>query len=602
MGNIEFASKWPFLLLLLIPFIIILYILKQKSVDFKVASLYLWKEAFKNNTATKPFQKFKNNLLMYLQIITIIALVLAVATPLLKDVQAVKSQMIVVIDTSASMQRMYDKDNTRLEKAKETAINYIEELNGKSEITVVEMDKAANMVISEERELSKIKKAIKDLSQTNYPGKPGVANNLLETLRSQNEETLITIFSDTAPQIEGKNIMFVDMKSDYLGNAYVANVNHTETENGYNVLVEVVNEAKDKLSTDINLYGSKGLLKVESVTLEPNKGAYVMFENVENADKYFYAEINEKDSLNIDNIRYDIISNNKTLKTMLVTKQNVFIEKALTTCGNLEVYKTDDVNAIDDEYDLFVFDGIVPDKLPEQGSILFFNCTMDGIMDGTYNEKGGIVGVVASEYTKYVENYSFGVNSYYNYNLPKWAMPIMVKGNETIGFAGDYDGRSIAAIGFDLHSSQLPLELEFPILMTQLLERLSAAELVLDSNIEASEPVSINGKLNGDKIFVKDYLNNKNLKKFDSGRVYYSDTDNMGIYEVSQVADEKTFKDYFSVNFPVSESVDSNETVDSNIATKGIEDIKGDLNLRSYVIYICLLMFLWEWVVYLRRL
>ena len=50
----KFLYLWPFFLLLLIPVIIIMYLLKQKAVDMPIASLFLWKEMYRNVEANTP--------------------------------------------------------------------------------------------------------------------------------------------------------------------------------------------------------------------------------------------------------------------------------------------------------------------------------------------------------------------------------------------------------------------------------------------------------------------------------------------------------------------------------------------------------------------
>ena len=79
----NFANSWPFFLLILIPGIIILYLLKQKTVDMDYSSLFLWKEALKNTEATNPWEKFRNNLLMYLQIAITLLIIFILARPYL---------------------------------------------------------------------------------------------------------------------------------------------------------------------------------------------------------------------------------------------------------------------------------------------------------------------------------------------------------------------------------------------------------------------------------------------------------------------------------------------------------------------------------------
>lgn len=72
---------WPALLAVLIPGIVLLYLLKQKVKNQKISALNLWREAYENIQASTPWEKFRNNILMYLQIAALILLIIALMSP-----------------------------------------------------------------------------------------------------------------------------------------------------------------------------------------------------------------------------------------------------------------------------------------------------------------------------------------------------------------------------------------------------------------------------------------------------------------------------------------------------------------------------------------
>ena len=99
-----FYSPWGFLALIGVPIIIVLYLLKRRHEDFTVSSLFLWEEVIKDIEANAPWQKLKKNILMILQIIAVILLALALAKPYLSNLESNIQNVVVVIDTSMSMQ------------------------------------------------------------------------------------------------------------------------------------------------------------------------------------------------------------------------------------------------------------------------------------------------------------------------------------------------------------------------------------------------------------------------------------------------------------------------------------------------------------------
>src|SRR5437868_7963344 len=91
-------------LLLLAPIIIFFYLLKLKRREVVVSSVLLWAQLVKDVQANSPFQKLKRNLLLFLQLLTVLFLVFCLARPLMV-VRALGGQnTVLVLDASASMQ------------------------------------------------------------------------------------------------------------------------------------------------------------------------------------------------------------------------------------------------------------------------------------------------------------------------------------------------------------------------------------------------------------------------------------------------------------------------------------------------------------------
>jgi len=59
----SFLNIWPLFFLVTIPFLILLYILKEKSEDLSVSSSIFWEEIYKTLEVNRPFEKLKKNIL-----------------------------------------------------------------------------------------------------------------------------------------------------------------------------------------------------------------------------------------------------------------------------------------------------------------------------------------------------------------------------------------------------------------------------------------------------------------------------------------------------------------------------------------------------------
>ncbi|MBL4700821.1 MAG: BatA domain-containing protein, partial [Phycisphaeraceae bacterium] len=97
-----FAPLMSLLALLALP-ILVFYFLKLKRQRLEVSSLVLWQQVLADQRVNAPFQKFKRNILLLLQLIALLLLVLAAMQPYWPS-QAERAQRVpILIDCSASM-------------------------------------------------------------------------------------------------------------------------------------------------------------------------------------------------------------------------------------------------------------------------------------------------------------------------------------------------------------------------------------------------------------------------------------------------------------------------------------------------------------------
>lgn len=114
---VNLSGAWFFLAL--IP-LVILYFLKLKRPRMEIPSLALWQSVVNDQRVNSPFQKFRRNLLLLLQLILLCLLILALMQPFMSAGADDSEFLPILIDCSASMSATaLDSDETRLEVAKE---------------------------------------------------------------------------------------------------------------------------------------------------------------------------------------------------------------------------------------------------------------------------------------------------------------------------------------------------------------------------------------------------------------------------------------------------------------------------------------------------
>jgi len=84
--------------------IVMLYFLKLRRQKRIVPSTLLWKKVINDLHVNSPFQRLKYSLLLLLQLLIVLLLAFALSRPFLNMPAAQSKHLILMIDTSASMQ------------------------------------------------------------------------------------------------------------------------------------------------------------------------------------------------------------------------------------------------------------------------------------------------------------------------------------------------------------------------------------------------------------------------------------------------------------------------------------------------------------------
>jgi hypothetical protein len=140
-------ALWQWGLLAAIPpAIVLLYFLKLKRRPLEVPSTYLWSRALEDLHVNSIWQRLRQNLLLFLQLLFIALLALALIRPGWQGAGLEDERLIFLIDTSASMQAT-DGELTRLELAKQECLHAIDAMDGGS-LFRRDQEAAVAMVIS----------------------------------------------------------------------------------------------------------------------------------------------------------------------------------------------------------------------------------------------------------------------------------------------------------------------------------------------------------------------------------------------------------------------------------------------------------------------
>lgn len=603
------TNWWPLALLILIPVIILLYMLKQKAREYPFSSSMLWREIYNNIEATKPWEKLKRNLLMFLQILTVLLLILALMAPYLKHGGKQYDNVVIVIDTSASMGIRYNENRTRLEEAVERACDYVDSLSETAQITILTSNQETGIVKTNVTDKTELKRALHALEVTDLSGDASSAVSVVQSMANQWEQYNAVFLTDTPLELGNLDAQVVNLYTDYqnLSMDYVSyGMEQDETGSvSMTVICKMTNGTGTDITTDVNLYGDDALLMVQSVTVPAAGSQIVYFQQVDFNGRVLMAEINNKDDLDADNRAYAAINAEGQKRVLLVTNDNMFLEKAIINIPWVDLYKTNQLSAVakSETYDLYIFDGMVPEELPEQGNIIYLAPASGGDIKVKRMLSNVLLNFTDTEITRYVADFSFGAAQAKEYERPIWADSFVSSGDGCIGYFGENGGRRIAVLGFDIHHSDLALQAEFPILISNLMDYMMVSGMVSEDYYETGDKIVFNGNLNGSDLTITAPDGEPTTLVAAVATSAYADTGMAGVYSISQKVEEEEKLELFVVRFPVEQESHQNGEAEGESETIGQDEknLTGGRDLRNLIILLILLALAIEWLVYVRQ-
>ncbi len=595
-----FKNIWPLLFLIFIPLIILLYILKKKGDNVTVSSTYLWDIVSKNIRVNTPFEKFKNNLLMYIQILCVIIFILVLLNPGIKMFgKNSGGDVVIVLDNSASMNMKYE-NTTRFERCILDIEKQVKALSNDSKITFINVNNEIEIVNNATKDKNAVIDSLKKIKKTyfkdNMSGAVDIVKNFFKDMPYN-----AFFYTDKNLDLKGVNGKIILMHS-YGENLSIDKIFTTKQDDFTRASAVVTNWGENKITTDLSIYDGEILLDFQTITLEAYETKNISFEDLKADGEFIRGELSLND-LNLgDNVAYSVINKSHNLKILMVSKGNMFLEKALSTIESAENYKVTPEDYTNNEgYDVYIFDGFTPEIMPKRGNVFMISDKNSEFFRGDIeNIKMNFKDV---EVTRYVNTITFGISKSAFYELPLWGEEFISSDDKIIGFYGVDEGLRKVVLGFDFHDTDFPLMAEFPIFIHNIIYYLSEASLTVSNNFVCGDniPIFLNPSGEDLNIVLPDNSTKMIENKFPVKP--FEDTYMTGIYTLTQKNQDRIDEAKVSVNYPTdSESslkIDeiSNEgTINNNFYGASFEQF----DLSQYILLILLLLVCIEWFVYIK--
>lgn len=451
-------------LLFLIP-VILLWMLKKKAKRENVPSLLLWKRMESEAPQHKPFQRLRSRLLLWLQIALVLVLTAALMRPVTHGGSAGES--VFVFDLSLSMQTQNADGSTRLDEAKEQALALLDGMAEGDRVTVLAAGTAYHQALSRSSDHTQVRTTIESLSAENGGSDLEGALALARAMGRDLEQLHIFVFTDD-PSADAEGITLCAV-GEPVENRVLLDAS-MQPESG-TAFARVKNYGSSCELT-LECYGDGSLCDVRTVSLAADGQTSVRFAIPENTQEV-QIRIADSDALAADHTRWAVRPQTSQRTALLVTEENVFLQQALALNQSLMVTlasPADGETALG--YDLYLYDGVLPETLPESGTIFVLNPSgpVGPITPGQKEQFSGSLRAASGETAEAIcENLLLSEIALRSACPLAGGTPVLTADGKTLLAVDETAGRRLAVLAFDVHDSNLPLKADFPVLMQNLL-------------------------------------------------------------------------------------------------------------------------------------
>ena len=165
-----FAPSWAWLFLLAIP-VVVFYFLKLKRPRVEVPSLALWGQVIQDRRVNSPFQRFKRNLLLMVQLLLLALLVLAAMQPFIDRSAENSEYLAIMIDASASMAGTETPGGpTRLDEAKKRVGRLIDQMLPDQRVSLISIGSTARRLTDFTNNRRVLREALDKIEVLDVPG------------------------------------------------------------------------------------------------------------------------------------------------------------------------------------------------------------------------------------------------------------------------------------------------------------------------------------------------------------------------------------------------------------------------------------------------
>ncbi len=418
-------GAWQWLLLGSIPpLIFVLYFLKLRRQPLEVPSTFLWKRTIEDLHVNSIWQRLRQNLLLFLQLLFVALVILACLRPGLNGDQLTGRRWIFLIDNSASMQAT-DVSPSRLEVAKAKAREKLSTMNRGDVAMLLAFSDRADVKQGFTGDKRRLMAALDAIAPTNRTtdlsealrAAAGLANPGRASFNNINDVQVAdalpaTIFLMTDGGFPpNADFDLGNLTAEYIpiGNPTADNVSilafsierNEEKPTQIEAFARLSNEGLEPVSVTASLYFNGSLLDAAQANIAPESESGVNFQLTDLQEGELRLEIDRPDNLMVDNVAVTALRPSRQTNLLVITPGNKALETAVATeriqkLSNVRVEAPEFMETPeyaksneDASYDMILYDQCSPKVMPNANTLFIGSSPPDP--SWTFSEPQGPV-------------------------------------------------------------------------------------------------------------------------------------------------------------------------------------------------------------------
>jgi hypothetical protein len=598
-----------------------LYILKLRRRPVPVVFSPIWKRVLGDRESSRLFSQLKRWLSLLLQLVLLALLVLALGDPRFASRAAEARHLVVLIDSSASMQSS-DVLPSRLGAAREAVLGLISGLGPTDRMLLAAMDASVTPLSTMTDDAPELQAALDRLGPSDTRAELGRALRFAEdSLRGRSHPEIIVVSDGAFPEAMTRHaptLGEITLSFVPVGRA-VENVAITAfsvrryplDRSRYEVMLEVYNTNAAEAVVELTLLGDGQVVQTGQLTLAAGERRAQFYPNLAGANRTLEATIAVgpgQDHLARDDRAYALLPERRRTRVLVVTPGNTYLEAALLLDEYLDVSAVAPGEPLPEgKFDVTILDGVSVPREPRLGGLLYLNVPASGgpvahrraIADfgfDRWDEKSAILRWTAPENIQVTLGHALAPEPRDHVVGSSELGPILVEGRR--------EGQAFLALGFDPRDSDLVLRVSWPLFVLNSINHFVEEDTGYISSFRTGDVWQIPVPGGGDWGWLVEPGGSRQRVALQDGRASYAGS-RAGFYQVSVEGNEAATLS-FAAN--LSDLDESQITPRSKLTlaaaaageARGFEP-RARHQIWGYLVLAVLLLSAVEWLTYHRR-